>query len=167
MLCRTALPLSKALPFTTRLIVIRSTAYPVAIRSFHFSSIQNADSKATYATVAPEKPSSATSNALPPPSKDDKTVAAKVDAKQVIPDVHEKRDFHWSHPVYTREEYEAIQVRLIYNCKTDFLRLVIMKLVRLVNTSPLQLQNFFVPVLISLLDTNTLQVNIDTSNTDC
>jgi len=101
----------------------------VAERSFHVSSIQKVDSKATFATVAPEKPSSTTSNVLPPPTKDDKTVA-KVDAKQVTPEVHEKRDFHWSHPVYTREEYESIQVCFIYNCKTDFRRSVIMKLVR-------------------------------------
>ena len=108
------MPLSKTLPMATRLIIIRPFAYPVAKRSFHVSSIRNVDSKATFATMAPEKHSSTTSNVPPPPTKEDRTVA-KVDAKPVVPDIA-KRDFHWSHPVYTREEYEAIQVRLIVKC---------------------------------------------------
>lgn len=108
MLCRTVLPLSKTLPVTTRLIIARST-YAVAKRSFHISSIQKVDSKATYATVAPEKHSPTATNVPTMPTKEDKTVA-KVDAKPLTRDVHDKRDFHWSHPVYTREEYEAIQV---------------------------------------------------------
>jgi len=72
--------------------------------------IQNLDSKATYATIAPEKQSSSTVSSVSlPPSKEDKTVA-NVDVKSITPIVHDKRDFYWSHPVYTREEYEAIQV---------------------------------------------------------
>ena len=98
---------------TTRLMIIRSTNL-VAKRSFHISSIHNVDSKATYATVVPEKHSPATSNIPHPPTKEDKTVA-KVEAKAVVPDI-EKRDFHWRHPVYTREEYEAIQVHFILKC---------------------------------------------------
>jgi hypothetical protein len=66
------------------------------------------ESKATYATIAPEKTSSSSQPNVPPPAKD-KTVA-KVEGKPLVSDVQEKRDFHWSHPVYTREEYESIQV---------------------------------------------------------
>jgi len=94
---------------TSRLVIVRTT-YPVAKRSFHVSSIGKVGSKATYATIAPEKTSSSTlPNATPPPTKEDKTVA-KVEAKPLVADVQEKRDFHWHHPIYTREEYEAIQV---------------------------------------------------------
>ena len=117
---------------TSRLLIIR-TAYPVAKRSFHVSSVRKVDSKATYATIAPEKTSSSSPpNITPPPTKEDKTVA-KVEGKPLVADVQEKRDFHWSHPVYTREEYESIQVDH-YHVLTDD-RLAIMRLVHSANTS--------------------------------
>lgn len=94
---------------TTRLVIIR-TAYPVAKRSFHVSSIGKVESKATYATIAPEKTTSSPQpDFTPQPAKDGKTVA-KVEGKPLVAGIEEKRDFHWHHPVYTREEYEAIQV---------------------------------------------------------
>jgi hypothetical protein len=155
MLCRTVLPLSKAVPMSARLIIIRSN-YPVAHRLFHMSSLQNVDSKATYATIAPEKHSSKIDNIPPPPTKEDKTVA-KVEAKPITSDVHEKRDFHWAHPVYTREEYEAIQVFSLLSTRL-IRRLVIMKPIHLANTLLLQLQKFSVQDSISSLDTNILQV---------
>ena len=72
------------------------------------SYIRAVDSKASFATIAPEK-STSTTPVPPTPQPEDKTVA-KVDARALAPSAHEKRDFHWSHPVYTREEYETIQV---------------------------------------------------------
>ena len=94
---------------TSRLIIVRAT-YPITKRSFHISSLGKFESKATYATVAPEKTSSSPQpNVAPLPTKEDKTVA-NMEAKPLVADVQEKRDFHWHHPIYTREEYEAIQV---------------------------------------------------------
>lgn len=110
MLSRTAIPLSKALPSATRLIVIHSSQINM-VRSFHISALSNANSKASYATVAPES-SSSKDVKVPPtttPSKEDKVVA-KVEGHPLAPDIVEKRDFHWDHPVYTKEEYDAIQV---------------------------------------------------------
>ena len=46
------------------------------------------------------------------PSPEDKTVV-NVEPRSIAKSVVEKRDFHWSHPVYTREEYEKIQVYFI------------------------------------------------------
>jgi hypothetical protein len=114
MLSKTTL-LSKALPvMTTRCIIIQSS-YPLAKRQFHISSINNYDSKASFATIAPEKSDSATSTVPPATVKEDKAVA-KVDGKPLTLDIRDKRDFHWSHPVYTKEEYEAIQVDDIAIC---------------------------------------------------
>jgi len=81
-------------------------------RSFHISVLSNASSKASYATVAPES-SPSTDSKVPPttttPAKEDKVVA-KVEGHPLTPDIVEKRDFHWDHPVYTKGEYDAIQV---------------------------------------------------------
>ena len=76
--------------------------------------IQNLNSKATYATIAPENSSSDTTSTLPLPTKEDKTVQ-KVEAKPLeanppLSEIGARRDFHWNHPVYTREEYQAVQV---------------------------------------------------------
>jgi len=159
MLCRSALPISRALPLmTSRLIMIRS-AYPVAARSFHVSCIQNVESKANYATIAPEKPSTTTS--IPQtPAKEDKTVA-QVEDKPVVATEKEKRDFHWSHPVYTKEEYQAIQVNNLF-CQlklTNFDRLVTMKQVHSVSTSLSEPLKCFVLDSITSPDTNILQVH--------
>lgn len=69
------------------------------------------DSKATFATIAPEKTESKPVVPLAPvPQPEDKTVA-KVEVKALTKIDFDKRDFHWHHPVYTREEYESIQVQ--------------------------------------------------------
>ena len=103
------MPLSRALPLTRRILLTRASYVPTAKRAFHYSTIQKIDSKATYATVVREKPSPSTPNAFPAAARDEKNVAT-VDPKPLTSGVHEKRDFHWNHPVYTRDEYEAIQV---------------------------------------------------------
>lgn len=106
MLSRTALPMSRV---SARVIVTRCS-YPVVKRSFHMSYIRTVDSKATFATIAPEKTdSNPVIPHTPSPQPEDKTVA-KVESKALSSDVFDKRDFHWHHPVYTREEYESIQV---------------------------------------------------------
>jgi len=69
-----------------------------------------ATSKANYATVVPhEKPVTQT------PTTMTATVIKATECRELVPstwtkDVAEKRDFHWQHPVYTRDEYEKIQV---------------------------------------------------------
>jgi hypothetical protein len=60
------------------------------------------------ATVASEEKSS-----IPPASttlSPEHKAEVRVDPKSMAIGVIEKRDFHWNHPVYTREEYERIQV---------------------------------------------------------
>ena len=104
MLSRTAVPMSRA---SMRILIARSS-YPIAKRGFHMSYLRAMDSKASFATIAPEK-STSTTPVPPTPQPEDKTVV-KVAPRALTPSVHEKRDFHWSHPVYTREEYETIQV---------------------------------------------------------
>jgi hypothetical protein len=66
------------------------------------------DSKATFATIAPEKAASTTP--IPSTAQPEDKSVAKVETKALSRDVYERRDFHWTHPVYTREEYESIQV---------------------------------------------------------
>ena len=93
----------------TRLIVLQYSPL-MAARSFHVTRFQNTNFKASYATVAPEQK---TTPPLVPPliaSEEDKSVA-KIDPNLMVKAVVEKRDFHWHHPIYTREEYEKIQVR--------------------------------------------------------
>ena len=92
-----------------RIVVARATFHPIARKSFHMSCYRAVDSKASFATIAPEKSTSTPSPIPSTPKPEDKNVA-KVDSKALAPDIYEKRDFHWHHPVYTREEYEAIQV---------------------------------------------------------
>jgi hypothetical protein len=96
------------LPATTRIFIIRTTL-PIATRKFHMSCRRTIDSKASFATIAPEKPTAPTSTVPSTPQPEGKAVAT-VDAKSLAHNVDDKRDFHWHHPVYTREEYEAIQV---------------------------------------------------------
>ena len=103
MLSRTTLPISRT---TARLIITRSCP-PISRRTFHTSYVYAKDTKAAYATIAPEK--QATTITIPQPTKEDKPVT-KVDEKPVEADIVEKRDFYWRHPVYTREEYEAVKV---------------------------------------------------------
>lgn len=91
-----------------RIMIIQST-YPVARRMIHYSLTQNIESKASFATIVPEKSSSKTTNVPLTPSNEEKNVA-KVEDKPLSRDVHERRDFHWSHPIYSKEEYEAVQV---------------------------------------------------------
>ena len=127
MLSRTTLPLSRALPTATRLIIVRSSG-PMAIRALHISSIQNHNSKASFATVAPEKQESLDSNIPSPLAKEEKSVV-KPDTNALSTEMQDLRDHHWNHPVYTRAEYEAIQV--VYPlCEKLTPRSDIMKLVR-------------------------------------
>ena len=112
MLSRSALPLSKALPVASRLLIIR-TAYPVSKRSFHISSVGKVDSKATYATIAPEKISSSSQPNLTTAQIKEGDTVVKAEQKPLVADIQEKRDFHWHHPIYTREEYEAIRVCIL------------------------------------------------------
>jgi hypothetical protein len=108
MLSRTVL--RKAMPIAT---VTRSTVIATAKRTIHVSYVRPRDIKATFATVVPET----TSQKPVSPVADDKTVA-NVEGKPLVSNnsIKDKRDFYWSHPVYTREEYEAVQVRPIRHC---------------------------------------------------
>lgn len=71
---------------------------------------RTSDSKASFATMAPEKSTTPTSTVPSTPQPEGKSIAT-VDTKALVNSVADKRDFHWHHPVYTREEYEAIQVQ--------------------------------------------------------
>ena|ERR1700694_25951 len=110
MLSRTAVPIVRAMPSTTRLVITRSNIF-LAKRTFHVSYVSRHDSKASFATIAPEKvePQSQPQTLPPSPVAADKAVLAKVGPSHLA-DIKEKRDFHWNHPIYTREEYEAVQV---------------------------------------------------------
>src|SRR2546423_14887721 len=107
MLSRTALPISRV---SARAIVTRCS-YPVVMRSFHMSYVRPIDSKATFATIAPEKIDSKPVIPLTTSPQPEDKIVAKVESKALSSDVFDKRDFHWHHPVYTREEYESIQVQ--------------------------------------------------------
>ena len=147
MLSRTALPMLRAMPIATR-VIARSTVIATTKRTIHISYIRSRDTKATFATVAPEttpqKPAS--------PIADDKTVA-KVEGKPLesTDSIKDKRDFYWSHPVYTREEYEAVQVRPIRHCLT---RSRIVRRIHFLNMLPSQLSNSFAQDSISPPDIN-------------
>ena len=94
---------------TSRLVIIRA-AYPVLKRSFHTTSVGKVDSKASYATIAPEKMSQPPKPGLTTAPVQKGETLTKVEEKPLVADIREKRDFHWHHPVCTKEEYEAVQV---------------------------------------------------------
>jgi len=99
-------------------MAMRAAAYPATTRSFHISACRALDLKATFATVEPDK--SASTNFLRSPAAS-ATQEKKQESTEITPrrqethmeDVQEKRDFFWNHPVYTRSEYEKIQVLLM------------------------------------------------------
>jgi len=94
---------------------MRAAVYPATARNYHFSLYRRLDSKATFATIAPGKSSSTNFAPSPASSGPEKN---KQKSPEIAPDrpethmedVQEKRDFFWTHPVYTRSEYEKIQV---------------------------------------------------------
>jgi hypothetical protein len=68
-----------------------------------------------FATVAADKSASTSVPPIPAPSagqenKPEGTQLTQHHAETHMEDVQEKRDFFWTHPVYTRAEYEKIQV---------------------------------------------------------
>lgn len=100
--------MSAAIP-VARLSIIRSSSHPLLAGNFHTSSVYKRDSRAFLATAVPKNHESVTSNIPLVPSNQD-SVVGNAGKKLLDKDIHEKRDFYWSHPVYTKEEYEAIQV---------------------------------------------------------
>lgn len=91
-----------------RLIVARYSM-PMAMRTLHITSAQSHNSRASFASVAPDKSISIDAKITPALSKED-TGIVDVGAKLESQDVVERRDHYWNHPIYTREEYEAIRV---------------------------------------------------------
>jgi len=79
----------------------------MAMRTFHMTPPQSHNSRASFASVAPDK--SIDAKISPPLSKENIGVA-NIGPEPESPDVVERRDHYWNHPVYTREEYEAIRV---------------------------------------------------------
>jgi hypothetical protein len=154
MLTRTVLPMAKAMPVATRLIVIRSN-YTLARRAFHISYVRPHDTKATFATIAPEV-SKSTAQAAPTATAGE--TVTKAEAKPLMADIEEKRDFHWSHPVYTKEEYEAVKViqnhMVLHRSHT-------VRRVHSLNMSPWQPSNSSAQVSISSQAINILQVHAE------
>ena len=99
-------------------MVMRAAVYPAITRNLHFSPYRRLDSKATFATVAPGKSAStkfvpSPASAAPQQNKQQSTELTSDSQETHMEGVQEKRDFFWTHPVYTRSEYEKIQVRVM------------------------------------------------------
>jgi|SRR5579862_1038977 len=111
--------LPRAMPKGTMTRLVITQFSPItATRSIHVSHIRPVDLKASYATVAPEQKTPSASpppTPTPPTSSPEDHAVVRVDPKSMAKSVVEKRDFHWNHPVYTREEYEKIQVTISPN----------------------------------------------------
>jgi hypothetical protein len=76
-------------------------------RAFHTCLVPRVNPKAGYATVV-QQDNHQQQHPLPPTEPQKNPVQFATEAPRPI--AAEKRDFHWQHPVYTREEYESVKV---------------------------------------------------------
>lgn len=117
MLSRSALPLSRALPAATRLVVMQAASYPPQ-RNFHISPYSHQlESKATDSAAASDKSSSigippSPSSAAPQGKKPPGQAVTVPNAETHLEDVQQRRDFFWTHPVFHRDSYNKIRVSL-------------------------------------------------------